>query len=69
MVMSHKDNEHKIPINENRNLLDDTQIKVIDETVKKNDNNEKSTLDDQTGQLKETCTVSHRLRSSASQYR
>lgn len=57
----YKDTEHKIPINENRNLLDDTQIKVIDETVKKKDN-EKSILDDQACQLNEkTSTVSHIL--------
>ena len=49
---------------ENRNLLDDTQIKVVDETVKKKDN-EKSILDNQTGQLNEkTITV----RDAASDY-
>ena len=61
ILTCYKDTEHKIPINENRNLLDDTQIKVVDETLKKKDN-EKSILDNQTGQLNEkTSTVRHIL--------
>ena len=61
ILTCYKDTEHKISINENRNLLDDTQIKVVDETLKKKDN-EKSILDDQACQLNEkTSTVSHIL--------
>ena len=65
MVMSHDGDEHKIPISENRNMLqshlDDTQIKVIDETVKKN--NAESNLDEQTGKPNnETSTVSHNIK-------